>query len=331
MLRELRDPHTGEWTKGAGAPVKVSASALVAHKDGTVTGSAGKVQVGTLAHEGVKWVARHGDGTVSRHATRPAALHELVTRHNRAGTGNGGTASPPAPAAAPAGHHYGKVGVTSDTAIPDPAARAAALAEAQHGLDHQGRFVPQIAGRQQVDFTDNLDGKVLGRTFPGPDNIWLLPYDSRAVGNVSKSVNGKTPGRLQKDQQAKGWSVPSDPQYSLVDTTIAHETGHVIAGKVSADRLGNMKLWEPLAKAIGVKPPAAVPGLSSERRASNLDKWVSDNAGAIGSKVSRYGAHSPAELQGELWSEYTMNKSPRGPAKIYGDYVTAALKAQGDL
>ncbi len=91
LAGELRNEH-GEWAK---------VGALVAHQDGTVTGNAGKVQVGTLTHEGGKWVAHHGDGSVSKHAVKAAALKAMAARHNKAGAAPEAAVKPP-PAPVPA-------------------------------------------------------------------------------------------------------------------------------------------------------------------------------------------------------------------------------------
>ena len=74
-------------------PDKVKAADLVTHKDGSVTGGKGKTAVGSLTHEnGGKWVAHHGDGSVTKHANKPAALKAMAAHHNVA-------AGQPAPAA----------------------------------------------------------------------------------------------------------------------------------------------------------------------------------------------------------------------------------------
>ena len=84
----------------AKASAKISAAGLVVHKDGTVAHKQTGVQVGTLTHEDGKYVAHHGDGTTTKHATKQAALSAMVTRHNKAGTAPAKTA--PAASAVPA-------------------------------------------------------------------------------------------------------------------------------------------------------------------------------------------------------------------------------------
>jgi len=102
------DARTGHpwWKDGDGgkakAPAKVTASALVTHKDGTVTGGAGKVKVGSLAHENGKWVAHHGDGTTTKHASKPVALKAMAAHHNAAPAQPAPATTPHPPATTPA-------------------------------------------------------------------------------------------------------------------------------------------------------------------------------------------------------------------------------------
>lgn len=89
LAGELRNEH-GEWTR-------TGAADLVVHQDGTVAHKKTGAGFGSLTHENGKWVAHHGDGTVSKHAAKAAALREIASRHNKAGA-----AQPTAPAKAPA-------------------------------------------------------------------------------------------------------------------------------------------------------------------------------------------------------------------------------------
>jgi hypothetical protein len=174
----------------------------------------------------------------------------------------------------------------------------------------------------------------MGETSLG-DLIMVEPKITRAVGNTSKiHVNATgtwpagdlTPDELQERDEGMGFWVPSDPQYSLADTTVAHEEGHVLADRVSLDAPGalySVKLLKPLSKAMGVPTPVS--------DVDDIQDWIKNNKPAISKSVSEYGATNYGELQAELWSEYTMNANPRPPAKVYGDYVTAQLKAQDDL
>lgn len=86
---EPRGPN-GEW-------VHVAVSDLVVHRDGSVGHKKLEGTVGSLTYDKGKWVAHHADGTSSRHGSRPAALREIVGRHNKRNP-----APVPAPAPAPA-------------------------------------------------------------------------------------------------------------------------------------------------------------------------------------------------------------------------------------
>lgn len=246
---------------------------------------------------------------------------------------------PPAPRPAKVPGRFGHI--QGGDVIPDPAQRRAATAEVQHGLDLQGKFVPKIAGGQTVELTSALGEGAGGKEETGGP-ILLDARITRAVGNVKK-IQGLTPDEMQRREAAIGWFVPSDPQYSLADTTIAHEEGHAVADKVRPEAMNSIKLWGPLSQALGLPPPGF--GGKNEFTGRPLSpslvllKWVSADksgpghtgAGAIEKTVSSYASAAVWELQAELWCEYTMNASPRPPAKIYGDYVMAQLKAQGDL
>ena len=234
--------------------------------------------------------------------------------------------------------HYGHVGTAFADTIRGKAARAAAIAEAQHGLDLQGAFIPMIAKAQVLTFSPDLEHETtMGETLPD-DTILISPYIAAAVGNISRKVRGLTPAELQKHEQdphALGydgpWWVPSDPQYSLADTTIAHEEGHVVADDVSHAAMMSPDLWTPLAAALGADPPGTFRDALNGKPVLDVSAWVRHNLTAITKGVSQYGSSSVAELQAELWGEYTMNARPRPPAKIYGDYVTAQLRKQGNL
>jgi len=244
---------------------------------------------------------------------------------------------PPVPAPlkpTPSGH-FGHI---SDTTVLGAAVRPAAIAEAQHALDLQGAFIPMIARQQKVTFSPDLAHKTtMGETLPD-DSILINPYIAEAYGNISLLIHGMTPAELQKrdqDPHVPGydgpWWVPSDPQYSLADTTIAHEEGHVVADDVSHTAMMSPDLWTPLAKSMGVEPPGTFRDAFNGKQILDVNAWVRHNFGVITKNVSQYGSHSLAEMQAELWGEYTMNAVPRPPAKIYGDYVIAQLRKQGNL
>lgn len=291
-------------------------------------GSGRTVKVTRSAAPGHVHVA-HADGKAE---DVPAAFVEHPTAPNRF-TGPVPVPAPvPAPRPVPVdtGKHAGSVTVVSDDVIPDPAQRAAAIAEARHALDLQDKFVPKIAENQLMTFTSDLGDTTNAETLYG-EEILLNPYNARAVGNVTKTIKGLTPDDLQKRDEGMGWWVPSDPQYSLMDTTVAHEEGHVIADKVSRKAMMSLDLWDPLAKAVGVPPPATFRDILGGHPTIDLAEWVQDHQAQLKTAVSEYGTTNLPELQAELWSEYTMNADPRPPAKIYGDYITAQLKAAGKL
>jgi hypothetical protein len=151
---EARDAH-GEWTK-------VGVADLVAHQDGTVTSKKAKTGfAGSLAHENGKWAATHGDGTVSKHATKQTALAAMVTKHNKAGkaagAGPGNAAvSAPVPAA-----------VKPATAVaPNPSAAAKAslqgkIAAAKAQTAATGTAKPAVM--HAADLSVRKDGTVVNK------------------------------------------------------------------------------------------------------------------------------------------------------------------------
>jgi hypothetical protein len=134
-MDEARNAH-GEFAK-------VGVADLVLHHDGTVGSKKTKAAIGSLAHEDGKWAATHADGTVTKHATKQAALAAIVTRHNKAGKA-AAIAAPgkPATAAVPPDSHPagdlaapGKPAAAKAGPAPQAPAPAAAKVPIVHAAD----------------------------------------------------------------------------------------------------------------------------------------------------------------------------------------------------
>ena len=154
-----------------------------------------------------------------------------------------------------------------------------------------------------------------------PEGVRLAPW-------VTRAVSGETADAEMREAQAEGWWVPSDPGWTLTDTTVAHETGHVAAAKVPGPVMSSMAVWGPVAEAAGLPAPQVFSGFGKppDQQVVSPGKWLSDHRAAIAAVVSKYGSKSPAELEAELWSEYTMTRAPRPAAKAYGDFMVAYLR-----
>ena len=163
------DARTGHpwWKDGDGgkakAPAKVTASALVTHKDGTVTGGAGKVKVGALAHENGKWVAHHGDGTTTKHAVRGVALKALAAHHNAravqpAPASHTPAAAPPKPPVSP---------VAPAAVTPEAAAKPPAKITAASLVVHQDGSVAHKQSGAKVGTLSHENGKWAARHSDG--------------------------------------------------------------------------------------------------------------------------------------------------------------------
>ena len=226
--------------------------------------------------------------------------------------------------------HFGHISVLSDSTIPDPAQKASAIADAQSALDLQGKFVPKIAGQQFISLNPTL-GEAEGQTLAG-GMILINPYVANAVGNVTKAVKGLTPDELQKRDEGLKWWVPSDPQYSLMDTTVAHEEGHVIHDDLPDSVAYDPDFWQSMSKAMNIRPPSLDPYSIQQLGKTNvMNSWLLSNFREIKESVSQYATSNFDEFRAELWSEYTMNAKPREPARLYGNYITDQLSKRGQL
>ena len=230
--------------------------------------------------------------------------------------------APPAVPAPAAGRHYGDVSMVLPGMIPPPAQAQAAIAEIQHSLDLQSRFIPKIAGHQviRIEKPEGYEGNkgVMGVTLTqGGDQIEVSP-------NVSNVLTGGWSDREKKRVEARGWWTPSDPQYNLADTTVAHEMGHVVVDRIPQQALNDS--WAGLAKVLGVKPPDTFKDPISGRQTPDPGSWVIEHEDTIKRQVSAYAVTDPLELEAELWKEYTMSSHPRPPAKWWGDYIMSHLK-----
>jgi SPP1 gp7 family putative phage head morphogenesis protein len=309
-------------------PETLRATDLHVHADGTVLHTPSGYAVGSVKRSGAAWQATHADGTQTMHGSQGDALRHVAQRYNHRSATVPAVAAAPQPAhtalavVPPAPHetgqHHGTVYVISrDSVHGDP---AAVQAEVQHGLDIQARFIPGAANDQIIAIGDPGGGpKIEGITLLG-NMIVLAPH-------VTAAEAGDAPRLEQERDQAEKWWVPSDPQYTLADTTVAHEMGHVAADKATPNLHMDLAAWTIVAKAAGITPPGTVKDVLSGRQRPGIPEWVDGNKAALKDAVSEYGASNLQELEAELWSEYTMTAHPRSAAKAYGDWMMAHLPA----
>jgi hypothetical protein len=208
-LHEPRGPH-GEW-------VKTGVADLTVHRDGTVTSKKTRAEFGGLAREGGKWTATHGDGTVSRHATRPAALKAMVARHGK--SGKSGTAKA---AAAPKGTLPGSPPADRVTLAPDPEAAAKAMSDADlksadqelarraavlGKLGQKSRAHAAVAAERQRRKAAAAPARKAGNP-PGAAAAGPAGNDAKALGAAIKSgvASRKAPGsaKAEGSQGAQG-------------------------------------------------------------------------------------------------------------------------------
>lgn len=208
----------------------------------------------------------------------------------------------------------------ADASIADRNVPADTIAETRGGLEDQARYVPNIAARARIYYTPggasggySHQSNAAGLHYTGTGRIYLRP---------------DTFGRKMRDSSSAGYFVPRDkPGVTSAQGTLAHELGHGVADRgFGRDRLTNPELWTTLANAIGVMPP----NLSTDpydryTNDATINRWIGSNKAKVAREVSTYGTTNHAELEAELWAEYTTAAHPRAAATAYGDYVMAHL------
>jgi len=177
---EARNKH-GEWTR-------FGAADLVVHQDGTVAHKTTRTMVGSLSHEDGKWVAHHADGTVSRHATRSAALREIAARHNKAGAAPD-AAGKPSPVPVPAKAAAVKT-ISRQAAAPPPAAQSA---------DEAYRSVQQTRGHlsNAEEMALGTYGTTFGYTVVNP----FLHHNGQVFDTSKKKYVPATPHEKARAQE----------------------------------------------------------------------------------------------------------------------------------
>jgi hypothetical protein len=214
---------------------------------------------------------------------------------------------------------------------PAPAgARPKAAAEIQKALDLQDKIIPGIVDHQTVTITNHIPdappadaGSILGETLPS-GSIYISPRVTAAFGGGVAAAK-----KMEKDQVDQHFWVPISSKYTAADAVTAHELGHVVGQhleKANPHMMTSIDYWGPLAKAMGILPPRA--GKTGRITPSQLGDWADRNSYAITAATSVYGSSSPWEMQGELWSEYTLSDHPRPAARAFGAYVLSHLPAQ---
>jgi hypothetical protein len=228
--------------------------------------------------------------------------------------------------------HHGTIkfpaGSLGSAEHPAPAgARAKAAAEIQKALDLQDKIIPGIVDHQVITFTRHIpdappgDEGVMGETMPD-GRIYVNPRVTAAFGGAAAK-------EMEKDQIEQHFWVPISSRYTAADAVTAHELGHVIGehlNKANPHTMTSIDYWGPLATAIGILPPRT--GKTGRTTGRQLADWADRNSYAITKATSIYGSSSPWEMQGELWSEYTLSDHPRPAAKAFGAYVLSHLSAE---
>lgn len=210
----------------------------------------------------------------------------------------------------------------------DEGMKRKATAEVLHALAIQAKIVPHIIKNEKITYKTRVemqgddsdpDVTVEGATSMNSIDFSTTISDAMTDGQASKEA---------RESRDNGWWAPADPQYTMVDTVVAHETGHVIANNLSFADRWDYHLWVGVADALGMDLPPHGVWDSDEPRLQNvadMGAWMENNQYEIARTVSNYGASDPFELGAELWSEYTMSSHPRPAALLYGQRVLAML------
>jgi hypothetical protein len=214
-------------------------------------------------------------------------------------------------------HGWIKVAPSAISALPTKAKQDAAVAEIQHGVDIQNKFIPDIVAKTKYSIVKNpssYDSDVMGITNPGTVK---LSHKITAASAGSKA-------QKEKDEAAdRGWIIPHDKGHSSADYFVAHETGHAISDHMSTY---DQAQWNAVAKALGAKiSPKDRPYGGVPFEYADIGSIIMKNKDAFTKGVSQFGASNPDELQAELWAEYTLSSHPRPAAKAYGDYIMKHL------
>jgi hypothetical protein len=217
--------------------------------------------------------------------------------------------------------------VTADIEYMSDATKRAATEEIDRALNRHRKLIPGIVEHQAVTFTNLIpdsqgDPGVQGETMPD-GTIFIRPDTTDVIGDGFAR-------RLEKEQEADGYWVPTASRHSLAEVVMAHEMGHVVGEyltKRNPDLLRDIDYWRPIALAVGIQPPpVSVP--PGKITIENLADWADRNSYALTNAISVYGISSPYEMQGELWAEFTLNRNPRPAAKAFGEYVLSHLPAK---
>jgi len=121
---------------------------------------------------------------------------------------------------------------------------------------------------------------------------------------------------LSRKDHGSGWHSHSDRPG--LEATVAHEYGHHVNFRFN-DGFGNYtvdqaeRIFSVVAKELGLRKPVITKGRHRDIGLTwtEADAWVAQNKTVIEFSVSKYGAHSQAEMFAEIWSEYTTSGRPR--------------------
>jgi hypothetical protein len=110
------------------------------------------------------------------------------------------------------------------------------------------------------------------------------------------------------------WFVKCDHHHGGTEQIFAHEMGHALLTMNSANKFQAEVLAQALGEAFGVEPPKLGPptnGLAAGYH-PYFDEWLAqpEIQRIVSNKVSDYATRNINEFIAEVWTLYTMNKSP---------------------
>lgn len=247
------------------------------------------------------YTAVHADGTRVYRGTSVTSAEAHITSHHN-GQFPVVHASEPAPA---------PLGNVSEWMAPQRISvldhNEVVAREVSDGAHKQAAYVPNLVARTSITVKSPKSSRDYGTSY-GIGNIHLNPQIFSTI------VGAERAQKIVDWDNDSGWWSGGDREHSLADQVIAHEFGHGVY--YSLYQGFKISLWRQVAEAAHTSAPPTL---------LHLDWWVKNNRKSFKNNVSKYATTSIDELAAELWSEYTMKKNPRPPAKAYGDFIMRYL------
>lgn len=114
---------------------------------------------------------------------------------------------------------------------------------------------------------------------------------------------------------ASGHFANADKDVSGMRYAVSHEIGHMIADNPKMED----HVHEATRNAVEAMGGKLLIDTTGEIHAGGANGSRLGGSGLARLGVSNYAASNTAEMQAELWAEYTTSSSPRPPAQAYGD------------